>query len=141
MVFETLVFSPLNHLTRLIARENFIILSRRESNKSHVRNRSARFRCVFGSTDGKICSVFDFILHTAYTEHACALTSILPSLSLIDIFYGEHILILVEVNFLINLKALLGAHSSNQQYSHLSVITFCKPKLYLFESIRINNIT
>jgi len=26
MVFETLVFSPLNHLTRLIARENFIIL-------------------------------------------------------------------------------------------------------------------
>jgi hypothetical protein len=35
MVFETLVFSPLNHLTLLIARENFIILSRRESNKSH----------------------------------------------------------------------------------------------------------
>jgi hypothetical protein len=35
MVFETLVCSPLNHLTRLIARENFIILSRRESNKSH----------------------------------------------------------------------------------------------------------
>jgi hypothetical protein len=34
MVFETLVCSPLNHLTRLIARENFIILSRRESNKS-----------------------------------------------------------------------------------------------------------
>jgi hypothetical protein len=26
MVFETLVFSPLNHLTRLIARENFIII-------------------------------------------------------------------------------------------------------------------
>jgi hypothetical protein len=25
MVFETLVFSPLNHLTRLIARENFIM--------------------------------------------------------------------------------------------------------------------
>jgi len=36
MVFETLVFSPLNHLTRLIARKNFIILSRRESNKSHL---------------------------------------------------------------------------------------------------------
>jgi hypothetical protein len=35
MVFETLVFSPFNQLTRLIARENFIILSRRESNKSH----------------------------------------------------------------------------------------------------------
>jgi hypothetical protein len=35
MVFETLVYSQLNHLTRLIARENFIILSRRESNKSH----------------------------------------------------------------------------------------------------------
>jgi hypothetical protein len=26
MVFETLVCSPLNHLTRLIARENFIII-------------------------------------------------------------------------------------------------------------------
>jgi hypothetical protein len=36
MVFETLAFSPLNHLTLLIARENFIILSRRESNKSHL---------------------------------------------------------------------------------------------------------
>jgi hypothetical protein len=35
MVFETLVCSPLNHMTRLIARENFIILSRRESNKCH----------------------------------------------------------------------------------------------------------
>jgi hypothetical protein len=35
MVFETLVCSPLNHLTRLIARENFIIPSRWESNKSH----------------------------------------------------------------------------------------------------------
>jgi hypothetical protein len=34
MVFETLVFSLLNHLTWLIAREN-IILSHRESNKSH----------------------------------------------------------------------------------------------------------
>jgi hypothetical protein len=34
MVFETLVCSTLNHLTPLIARENFIILSRRESNKS-----------------------------------------------------------------------------------------------------------
>jgi hypothetical protein len=34
MVFEKLGFSPLNHLTRLIARENFIILSRRESNRS-----------------------------------------------------------------------------------------------------------
>jgi len=35
MVFEMLVFSPLNHLTRLIARENFIILSPQESIKSH----------------------------------------------------------------------------------------------------------
>jgi hypothetical protein len=35
---ETLVFSPLNHFTRLIVRENFIILSRRESNKSHICN-------------------------------------------------------------------------------------------------------
>jgi hypothetical protein len=35
-----------------------------------------------GSTVGKICFVFDFILHTAYTVDARALTSILPSLSL-----------------------------------------------------------
>jgi hypothetical protein len=35
MGFETLVFSLLNQLTWLIAQENFIILSRRESNKSH----------------------------------------------------------------------------------------------------------
>jgi hypothetical protein len=34
MVYETLVCSPLNHLTRLIARENFFMHSRRESNKS-----------------------------------------------------------------------------------------------------------
>jgi hypothetical protein len=34
-----------------------------------------------------ICFVFDFILHTAYTVEACALTSILSSLSLIDIIY------------------------------------------------------
>jgi hypothetical protein len=34
MVFEMLVFSPLNHLTWLIAQENFIILSHQESNKS-----------------------------------------------------------------------------------------------------------
>jgi hypothetical protein len=32
----------------------------------------------------KMCFVFDFILHTAYTVDACALTSTLPSLSLID---------------------------------------------------------
>jgi hypothetical protein len=36
MVFKTLVFSLLNHLTQLIAQENFIILSRQESNKSHL---------------------------------------------------------------------------------------------------------
>jgi hypothetical protein len=35
MVERWLVFSPLNHLSWLIARENFIILSRQESNKSH----------------------------------------------------------------------------------------------------------
>jgi hypothetical protein len=40
-----------------------------------------------GSAVGKICSVFDFILHTAYTVDACAFTGILPSLSLIDMVY------------------------------------------------------
>jgi hypothetical protein len=55
-----------------------------------VRIRTARFHSVFGSTDGygiKICFVHDFILHTAYTVDACALTSILPSLSLMDTTY------------------------------------------------------
>jgi hypothetical protein len=37
-----------------------------------------------------MCFVFDFTLHTAYTLDACPLTSILPSLSFIDIFYGGH---------------------------------------------------
>jgi len=49
MDFKTLVFSPLNHLTWLIAQENFIILSRQiaqenfiilshqESNKSNLK--------------------------------------------------------------------------------------------------------
>jgi hypothetical protein len=36
---------------------------------------------------GKICFVFDIILHTVYTVVACALTSILPSLFLIDMIY------------------------------------------------------
>jgi hypothetical protein len=44
-----------------------------------------------GSTFGKICFVFDFILHTAFTVDACACTSILPLLSLIDMtLEGEH---------------------------------------------------
>jgi hypothetical protein len=35
-VFKKLIFSLLNHLTLLIAQENFIILSCQESNKSHL---------------------------------------------------------------------------------------------------------
>jgi dihydrofolate reductase len=38
MVFETSVFKKLNHLTRLIARENFIILTRQERIKSSIHN-------------------------------------------------------------------------------------------------------
>jgi hypothetical protein len=34
-----------------------------------------------------ICFVFDFIIHTAYTVDACALTSILSSLPLTDMIY------------------------------------------------------
>jgi hypothetical protein len=34
-VLETLVFSPLNHLTRLVARKDFIVHSRRESSRSY----------------------------------------------------------------------------------------------------------
>jgi hypothetical protein len=40
-----------------------------------------------GNTVGNICFVSDFILHIAYTVGAYALTSILPSLSLIDMTY------------------------------------------------------
>jgi hypothetical protein len=40
-----------------------------------------------GGKVGKICFVFDFILHTAYTVEPCELTSIMPSLSLIDMIY------------------------------------------------------
>jgi len=40
-----------------------------------------------GSTVGKICFVFYFILHNTYTLNASALPSILPSLSLIDMVY------------------------------------------------------
>jgi hypothetical protein len=36
MVFQTLVSTKLNHLTRFITRENFIILTRRESIKSYI---------------------------------------------------------------------------------------------------------
>jgi hypothetical protein len=43
-----------------------------------------------GSTVGKICFVFDFILHTSFTVVVCALTNILPSLCLVDIEYGGH---------------------------------------------------
>jgi hypothetical protein len=39
------------------------------------------------NTDGKFCFVFGIILHIAYTVDACALTSILLSLSLIDTIY------------------------------------------------------
>jgi hypothetical protein len=35
MVLETLVFSPFNHLTRLVARKKFIKFSRRESSRSY----------------------------------------------------------------------------------------------------------
>jgi hypothetical protein len=40
-----------------------------------------------GSTVGKICFVFDLIMHNAYTVDACPLTRILTSLSLKDMTY------------------------------------------------------
>jgi hypothetical protein len=42
---------------------------------------------LVGSTVCNIYFVFDIILHKAYTVNACALTCILPSLSLIDMIY------------------------------------------------------
>jgi hypothetical protein len=47
----------------------------------------SRRLCWVGSKVGKICLVFDFIQDTVYTLYACALASILPSLSLIDSCY------------------------------------------------------
>jgi hypothetical protein len=43
-----------------------------------------------GNTFRKICFVSDFILYTVYTVGAYALTSILPSLGLINMIYGGH---------------------------------------------------
>jgi hypothetical protein len=40
-----------------------------------------------GSRVGKNCFVYDLILHTAHTVDAYTLTTILPSLSLIDMTY------------------------------------------------------
>jgi hypothetical protein len=40
-----------------------------------------------GSTVRKVCFVFDFNPHTVYTVDECALTSILPSLSSIDMIH------------------------------------------------------
>jgi hypothetical protein len=42
---------------------------------------------LFGNTGGKSCFVLDFILHTACTVDECAITSILPTLSLIGLIY------------------------------------------------------
>jgi hypothetical protein len=42
---------------------------------------------LVGNAVGKICFVFYFILHPAYTVDAYALTSIQPSLSLINMTY------------------------------------------------------
>jgi hypothetical protein len=36
---------------------------------------------------GKISSILDYILHTAYIVNACARTRMLPSLTLIDMIY------------------------------------------------------
>jgi hypothetical protein len=42
---------------------------------------------LVGSTVAKICFVFDYILHAVHPVDACAFTSILLSLSLIDMIY------------------------------------------------------
>jgi hypothetical protein len=42
---------------------------------------------LVGSTIGKIGFVFDLILQAAYIVGACAFTSIVPSLSLVDMIY------------------------------------------------------
>jgi hypothetical protein len=52
-----------------------------------------------GCTVSKICFVFDFILRIAYNVNACAFTSILPSLSLIDMIYCTPSVLGVSVDF------------------------------------------
>jgi hypothetical protein len=46
MVLETSVLSTFNHLTRLEAQENFIVLSRRESLKSYIVTKVAYFSMI-----------------------------------------------------------------------------------------------
>jgi len=66
-------FSHLNYMNLLV---HYLIRSWILQDFGQVR------LCKVGRTVRKICFVSDFILHTAYTADACALTSILPSLSL-----------------------------------------------------------
>jgi hypothetical protein len=58
IVLETLVFSSFNHVTRLVAREDFIILSRRKSSRLYIKNSS------------KYDSLMGFCVH----EPSCSIT-------------------------------------------------------------------
>jgi hypothetical protein len=61
MVLETSVLSIFNHLTRLKARENFIILRRSESLKSYI---TSRFYFLCFSRSGEIpCDISGFTIH------------------------------------------------------------------------------
>jgi hypothetical protein len=65
---------------------NFVVFSQLET--AMEMKDFGEFRVGYvGNTVGKICFVFDFILHTACTEDESALTTIQPSLSLIDVIH------------------------------------------------------
>jgi hypothetical protein len=70
MVLETLVVSPFNHLTRLVAREDFIIHSRRESFRSYIRRISVRVLNLFQFLIFPLSSSY---ISSASTDRPCVL--------------------------------------------------------------------
>jgi hypothetical protein len=46
MIFETSVYSPFNHVTRLLAQENFIEFNRREKVKLYIRRLSTNLQGI-----------------------------------------------------------------------------------------------
>jgi hypothetical protein len=92
-----LVFSPFNLLTRLVAREDFIIHSRRENSRSHIP--------TFGWQ--KLCSViflFEQKWYTAKNSGSEFSQSDVPLLSIIE--YGNNIISESTGNFLTHVHSV-----------------------------------
>jgi hypothetical protein len=83
-------------------------------------------------TVGKFCFLFHFILHIAYTVDACALTSILPSLSLIDMTYctpdtkatpaSALVFRLIWISFLYNVLKRVGKSTARYRCAFCSTV-------------------